>query len=129
VDQTSAQQRAKWVERWKDSGLTAKEFAEEAGLKAVARKDSDALGAERTGAAKPDKRSAVPSPRFVELPVAAMASEVMCLLPDWPSGRVLELAPCNWKQTREKPEAQQLIADNLWLSVLDAVERSHDVEL
>jgi transposase-like protein len=55
MDQTSAQQRAKWVERWKDSGLTAKEFAAEAGLKAsalyywrsqlsaAARKDSDAL--------------------------------------------------------------------------------------
>jgi hypothetical protein len=36
VDQTNAQQRAKWVERWKDSELTAKEFATEAGLKASA---------------------------------------------------------------------------------------------
>ena len=36
MDQTSTQQRAKWVERWKDSGLTAKEFAAEAGLKASA---------------------------------------------------------------------------------------------
>lgn len=32
MDQTDAQQRAKWVERWKDSGLTANEFAAEAGL-------------------------------------------------------------------------------------------------
>jgi transposase len=53
----------------------------------------------------------------------------MCLLPEWPASRVLELAPCNWKQTREKPEAQQLIAENLWLTVLDAVDRSHDVAL
>ena len=37
-----------------------------------------------------------------------------------------ELAPCNWKQTREKPEAQQLIAENLWLTVLDAIDRSHE---
>jgi transposase len=55
--------------------------------------------------------------------------EVMCLLPDWPSSRIIELAPCHWKQTREKPEAQQLIADNLWLTVLDAIDRSHDVAL
>ena len=34
--EANAQQRAKWVERWKDSGLTAKEFAAEAGLKASA---------------------------------------------------------------------------------------------
>jgi transposase-like protein len=36
MDQASMHQRAKWVERWKDSGLTAKEFAAEAGLKATA---------------------------------------------------------------------------------------------
>ena len=59
----------------------------------------------------------------------AYLRDVMCLLPDWPGSRILELAPCNWKQTREKPEAQQLIADNLWLSVLDAIDRSHDVAL
>jgi hypothetical protein len=59
----------------------------------------------------------------------AYLREVMCLLPDWPASRVLELAPRNWKQTREKPEAQQLIDDNLWLTVLDAVDRSHDVAM
>lgn len=36
MERPDAQQRAKWVERWKDSGLTAKEFAAEAGLKASA---------------------------------------------------------------------------------------------
>jgi transposase len=59
----------------------------------------------------------------------AYLREVMCLLSDWPASRVLELAPCNWKQTREQPEAQQLMADNLWLTVLDAVDRSHEVAL
>lgn len=56
----------------------------------------------------------------------AYLREVMCLLPDWPKRRVLELAPCNWKQTRQKPEAQQLLADNLWLTVLEAIDRSHE---
>lgn len=59
----------------------------------------------------------------------AYLREVMCLLPDWPRSRVLELAPCNWKQTREQAEAQQLLAANLWLTVLDAIDRSHDVAL
>jgi transposase len=90
MEQPSAQQRAKWVERWKDSGLTAKEFAAEAGLKvsalyywssqlsAAARKDSEvrddstehSVQSRRRRAAKSEK----PSPRFVELPVAAVAS-------------------------------------------------------
>ena len=55
--------------------------------------------------------------------------EVMCLLPDWPESRILELAPRNWKQTREQPKAQQLIADNLWLTVVDVIDRSHEIAL
>ena len=59
----------------------------------------------------------------------AYLREVMCLLPDWPNRRVLELAPCNWKQTRQKPEAQQLLGSNLWLTVLDQIDRIHDSAL
>jgi hypothetical protein len=51
--------------------------------------------------------------------------EVMCLLPDWPKSRILELAPCNWKQTRQKPEAQQLLADNIWLVALREIDAFH----
>jgi len=51
--------------------------------------------------------------------------EVMCLLPDWPKSRILELAPCNWKQTRQKPEAQQLLADNIWLFALAEIDAFH----
>jgi transposase-like protein len=93
MEQPSGQQRAKWVERWKDSGLTATEFAAEAGLTASAlyywssqlsaasRRDSGgrdesterSAQSRRTSFAKPEKRPATPSPRFVELPVAAVA--------------------------------------------------------
>jgi hypothetical protein len=88
MEQTNAQQRAKWVERWKDSGLTAKEFAAEAGLTvsalynwssqllAAKRKHADGGSAEKPmrhdaalGAAKPS--AAVP--HFVELPIAAVS--------------------------------------------------------
>ena len=51
--------------------------------------------------------------------------EVICLLPDWSKSRVLELAPCNWKQTRQQPETQQLLADNLWLYALSEIDAFH----
>jgi hypothetical protein len=92
MDPTSAQQRAKWVERWKDSGLTAKEFAAGAGLKVSAlyywssqlsareRRCSDRRSesteqpmlSRATHAAKRTKLSAAPSPDFVELPIATV---------------------------------------------------------
>lgn len=102
MDHTNAQQRAKWVERWKDSGLTAKEFATEAGLKAsalyywsaqlsaAARSDSACQDESseqnvqflRPRSVKPGKQTATPSPHLVELPVATMAS-VPAMLELW----------------------------------------------
>lgn len=95
MDQTDAQQRAKWVERWKDSGLTAKEFAAEAGLRAsalynwssqlsAANRKQAGRGAENTDmpmrserACRAETRSAMP--HFVELPVAAVSQTPLML--------------------------------------------------
>ena len=92
MERPDAQQRAKWVERWKDSGLTAKEFAVEAGLKATAlyawraqlsaatrresevRDVSEPVPSRRTRSAKREKRSVTPPPRFIELPVAEVTN-------------------------------------------------------
>jgi transposase len=97
VDQTDAQQRAKWVERWKDSGLTAKEFAAEAGLTAsalynwssqlsAAKRKRAGRGSENTeqpmrseGLCRAETRSAMPTPHFVELPVAAVSQTPLML--------------------------------------------------
>lgn len=95
MDQTNTQQRAKWVERWKDSGLTAKEFAAEAGLKASAlyywrsqlsaagRKDHDGkdqpMPSTETLAAKPTKRSPKTTSHFVELPIATLTQTPVVL--------------------------------------------------
>lgn len=96
MDQTDAQQRAKWVERWKDSGLTAKEFAAEAGLTASAlynwssqlsaAKRKPVRGSENTeqpmrseGACRAKTGSAMPTPHFVELPVAAISQRPVML--------------------------------------------------
>lgn len=51
--------------------------------------------------------------------------ELICLVPDWPKSRILDLAPCNWKQTRQQPEAQQLLADNIWLFALSEIDAFH----
>lgn len=88
----SAAQWAKRVERWKDSGLTAKEFAAETGvnastlsywrwkLGAEAREEQKAAGGRKRsaatkrsrGAARSQRQSATPS--LVEVPVAAVVT-------------------------------------------------------
>ena len=42
----------------------------------------------------------------------AYLRDLLCLLPNWPRGRVLELSPKYWKETSEKPDTQQLLAAN-----------------
>jgi hypothetical protein len=36
--------------------------------------------------------------------------DILCLLPDWPRVRLLELAPAYWKQTREQHDTRQRLA-------------------
>lgn len=42
----------------------------------------------------------------------AYLRDLLCLLPDWPVRRVLELAPVNWQQTLEQDHIQQRLASN-----------------
>ena len=98
MDKTSKQQRAKWVERWKDSGLTARDFAAEVGLKASAlyywssqlsaagRVEADNRGeVPELPMRSRGARDANPAPRFsqpsdfVELPIAAVAQTPVML--------------------------------------------------
>ena len=43
----------------------------------------------------------------------AYVRDLLCLLPRWPSHRVLELAPAYWRQTLEKRETQQTLDANI----------------
>lgn len=43
--------------------------------------------------------------------------DLLCLLPTWPTSRVLELAPAYWKQTLEQEETQRLLAANVFRQV------------
>lgn len=88
---TSAEEWAKRVERWKDSGLTAKEFADEIGIKATTLsfwcwKLRAGERGRTTGGSGADRRREraqrssgrrsgrdVAKPDFVEVPVAAVA--------------------------------------------------------
>lgn len=40
--------------------------------------------------------------------------DLLCVLPRWPKRRVLELAPVHWSETLARPEAQQLLAENIF---------------
>ena len=87
MEPTSAEQRAKCVERWKDSGLSAKEYAAEAGLNAstlynwsaqlsaaAGKRSGHATAEQHTGSdgARRARKQSMPTPHFVELPVAAV---------------------------------------------------------
>jgi transposase len=40
--------------------------------------------------------------------------DLLCLLPSWPRTRVIELAPASWQETLKQPQAQQLLAANVF---------------
>jgi transposase len=42
----------------------------------------------------------------------AYLRDLLCLLPDWPRNRVLELSPLHWKQTCQLPGTQQRLLAN-----------------
>jgi len=44
----------------------------------------------------------------------AYLRDILCLLPDWPRSRVLELSPKFWKQTCQQAETQQILACNVF---------------
>lgn len=58
----------------------------------------------------------------------AYLRDILCLLPAWPKSRVLELAPCNWQQTREQPDAQQRLAANVFRKAVLELESVHSPE-
>jgi len=51
--------------------------------------------------------------------------DLFCLLPSWPSRRVLELAPAYWARTFEHEETQRTLADNPFRSAVLALDRVH----
>lgn len=54
--------------------------------------------------------------------------DVLCLLPNWPVSRVLDLAPSNWQQTRQQLETQRLLDDYVMRKVILDLDRIHPPE-
>jgi hypothetical protein len=70
--------------------------------------------------------SLIASCQMHDIEPEAYLRDILCLLPDWPKRRILELAPAYWKQTREQPDTQQRLADNVFRKTileLDALHR------
>ncbi|MEZ4226998.1 MAG: transposase domain-containing protein [Polyangiaceae bacterium] len=40
--------------------------------------------------------------------------DLLCLLPDWPAHRLLELSPLQWTATAQLPEVQRALHDNVY---------------
>jgi hypothetical protein len=92
---------------------------------AVGRKNWLFVGSDDGAAVNTTFTTLIASAHMHNLDPEAYLREVMCLLPDWPKSRVLELAPCHWHETRQKPEAQELLQSNLWLFALAEIDRFH----
>jgi transposase len=92
---------------------------------AIGRKNWLFVGSDDGAAVNTTFTTLIASARMHDLDPEAYLRELMCILPDWPKSRILELAPCNWKETRQKPEAQELLQSNLWLLALAEIDRFH----
>jgi len=44
----------------------------------------------------------------------AYLRDLLCLLPNWPTTRVLDLAPVNWQATLQDPTVQAKLAANIF---------------
>lgn len=47
----------------------------------------------------------------------AYLRDLLCLIPQWPKFRILELAPAHWRKTLEKDDTQQRLAANVFRKV------------
>ena len=61
--------------------------------------------------------SLLASCRLHNIEPLAYLRDLFILLPNWPSHRVLQLAPAYWKQTLEQPDTQRLLENNVFRRV------------
>ena len=97
---TRVEEWQKRVERWRESGLTADQYAGEAGINA---------GTLKYWRYRLNKLAIEP---------LSYIRDLFCLLPSWPKSRVLDLAPAYWKQTFQQRETQEKLAANVFRRVL-----------
>ena len=113
----SSQQRSH-VRAWKKSSLTARQYAKQEGISHWSLYPwATSLNRQATN------DGALWNATFVSLFAScqhmgiepwAYLRAILCLLPDWPRSRVLELSPKFWKQTCQQAETQQILACNVF---------------
>src|SRR5215831_19135221 len=102
-----------------DPQLPAHNNASENGLRreVVGRRNWTFLGTDDAGEVNATFVSLLASCRLHEIEPSSYLRDLLCLLPSWPSRRVLELAPVNWYKTLEQEVAQQRLAANIFRCV------------
>ncbi len=79
---------------------------------AIGRKNWLFVGSEDGAEANVTFVSLIASCQLHDIEPWAYLRDLLCLIPDWPLSRVLELAPVNWQQTFKQDHTQQLLAAN-----------------
>jgi len=117
------------LERFLDDGrLPAHNNASENALRrqVLGRKNWLFVGNDEAAAVNTTFVSLLASCRLHSVEPWAYLRDLLCLLPSWPISRVLELAPVNWRQTREQPDTQQRLAANVFRRAVLALDKHRD---
>jgi transposase len=96
-----------------DNNISERELRRQA----VGRKNWLFVGSDEGGRINAVFTSLLASCRMLGIEPWAYLRDVLCLLPEWPKHRLLELAPAYWEETSQRPEVQALLADNSYRSV------------
>jgi len=79
---------------------------------AVGRKNWLFVGHDDAGTVNATFTSLLASCRLCKVEPWTYLRDVFCLLPSWPEHRLLELAPVEWKNTRERDDVRRLLDHN-----------------
>lgn len=84
---------------------------------AIGRKNWLFLGSDDGGESNATFVSLLASCQLHGIEPLSYLRDLFCLLPSWPSHRVLELAPANWEKTFEQNDPQERLAANVFRQV------------
>ena len=76
---------------------------------AVGRKNWIFIGNDDAGAVNATFTSLLASCRLHAIEPWSYLRDILCLLPQWPEHRLLDLAPVNWPTTRERSDVRALL--------------------
>lgn len=81
---------------------------------AIGRKNWLFVGSEDGAAANVAFTSLLASCRMHDVEPWSYLRDILCLLPDWPAHRLLELSPLHWKATSGLPDVQRALDANVY---------------